>query len=61
MPIAGYDPADVDERLRELLEEWNAEELLSPEQERRLEAGESLLEVLTTDQLRELVRTRPTT
>lgn len=61
MPIAGYDPADLDERLRELLEEWDAEELLTPEQKHQLERGESLLEVLTTEQLRELVRTRPTT
>ncbi len=55
MPIPGYDPDDLDETLDERLAERDRSAYLSPEEQRRYEGGESLVDLLDTDQILDLL------
>jgi len=46
MVIPGYDLDDLDENLRERIDEQKLDDVLSDEDRARLESGESLLDVL---------------
>jgi hypothetical protein len=51
MVIPGYDLDDLDENLRERIDERKLEDLLTDDDRDRLAAGESLLDVLDEDDL----------
>jgi hypothetical protein len=51
MVIPGYDLDDLDENLRERIDEQALEDVLDDDDRARLEAGESLLDVLDEDDL----------
>ncbi|WP_435348049.1 hypothetical protein [Haloarchaeobius sp. HRN-SO-5] len=55
MPIPGYDIDDLDENLRERLAQKALEDMLDDEELARLEAGESLTEVLDSDEIEQLL------
>lgn len=55
MPISGYDPDDLEQTLREGLESRGPEAFLTDEQQRRVDEGESLLDVLDTDEIERLL------
>lgn len=55
MPIPGYDPDDLDETLDERLAERDQSEYLTPEEQQRYEDGESLVDLLDTDEILELL------
>lgn len=54
MVIPGYDPDDLEQRLEELLDEYG-DDLLSAEDRRRVESGESILDVLDSDDIERLL------
>ncbi|WP_267641435.1 hypothetical protein [Haloarchaeobius amylolyticus] len=55
MPVPGYDLDDLDDDLRERIEEKKLEEILTDEDRRRLEEGESLLDVLSDEKIEQLL------
>ncbi|WP_439028056.1 hypothetical protein [Haloarchaeobius sp. DT45] len=55
MPIPGYDLDDLDDDLRERIEEKQLEEILSEEDRKRLEDGESLLDILSEEEIERLL------
>lgn len=55
MPVPGYDPDDVDDKLEELLAERDADEFLTPEEQRRYEDGERLGELLDEEEIGRLL------
>lgn len=58
MPVPGYDPEDVDRLVLSRLDEDDLGTALSPEQLRRYESGEDLVDVLSEEKIRELVGSR---
>ena len=55
MAIPGYDPEDVEEAVRERLDDGDPGELLDEAERRAYEAGEDLLEALDSETLESLV------
>ena len=55
MAIPGYDPEDVEEAVRERLDDGDPGELLDDAEQRAYESGEDLLEALDTETLESLV------
>lgn len=51
MVIPGYDLDDLDDNLRERIDERKLDDLLTDEDRERLEGGESLLDVLDEDDI----------
>jgi hypothetical protein len=51
MVIPGYDLDDLDENLRERIDERKLDDVLSDDDRARLESGESLLDVLDDDDI----------
>ena len=51
MVIPGYDQEQLDENLRERLAEWAIRELLTEDEQERLAAGESLLDLLDQEDI----------
>ena len=51
MVIPGYDLDDLDENLRERIDEKKLDDVLSDEDRARLDAGERLLDVLDDEDL----------
>jgi hypothetical protein len=51
MVIPGYDLDDLDENLRERIDQKKLDDVLTDEDRARLEAGESLLDVLDDDDI----------
>lgn len=66
MPVSGYDPDDLEETLAELLAEHGHDEFLTEAEHERVKAGESLIDVLDTEDIERLLglddreSTRPT-
>ncbi|MFC5969949.1 hypothetical protein ACFPYI_01260 [Halomarina salina] len=58
MSIPGYDPADLDRIILARLDEDDLGTVLSPEQLRRYEAGEDLVDVLSEEEIRDVVGRR---
>ncbi|KAB1189862.1 hypothetical protein GJR96_16895 [Haloferax sp. MBLA0076] len=61
MVIPGYDPDDIDERLEELLSEHELGEYLTAEERTRYDDGESLVDLLSGDDIRDLLGENPKT
>jgi hypothetical protein len=55
MPVPGYDPDDIDDRLEELMEGEDVDEYLTAEEQRRYEDGESLGDLLDESDIRQLL------
>ncbi|MFC6725214.1 hypothetical protein ACFQE1_12710 [Halobium palmae] len=55
MPVPGYDPDDVDDKLEELLAERDADEFLTEEERRRYESGERFGDLLDEEEIRRLL------
>ncbi|MBC9987712.1 MULTISPECIES: hypothetical protein [unclassified Haloferax] len=55
MVIPGYDPDDLDDRLEELLTERDLAEYLTPDERERYDSGESLVDLLSPDDIRDLL------
>ena len=57
MPVGGYDPEDLDEKLEAAMETENAElsNWLTDEERREWERGESLVDLLDEDDIHELL------
>lgn len=55
MPVSGYDPDDLEELLAERLDSHDPGTFLTDDQRRRLDEGESLLDVLDSDEIERLV------
>ena len=56
MPIGGYDPEDLDERLAEIATEEDLDRLLTPEERREYEEGEQgLFDLLSEDDIETLL------
>lgn len=55
MPVSGYDPDDLEELLAERLDSHDSGAFLTDGQRRRLDEGESLLDVLDSDEIERLV------
>ena len=56
MPVPGYDPEDLDDRLAELTTEADLERLLTDEERRAYENGEEgLFDLLSEDDLEEIL------
>jgi hypothetical protein len=51
MVIPGYDLDDIDENLRERIDERKLDDVLTDEDRARLEGGERLLDVLDDDDI----------
>lgn len=58
MSVPGYDPADVDRLVLSRLDEDDLGTVLTAEQLRRYEAGEDLVDVLSDEELHELLGAR---
>lgn len=61
MVIPGYDPDDLEQTLRELIDEHGAD-MLTDDERRRIEQGESILDVLDNEEIKRLLdeqRRRP--
>jgi hypothetical protein len=58
MPVGGYDPEDLDEKLSELMEAdgRDASNWLTDEEIRQWEDGESLVDLLDEDDIHELLQ-----
>jgi hypothetical protein len=56
MSIPGYDLEDLDDKLIELMEQRDPEELLTTEELRRYERGDSLLDLLDGEEIDALIR-----
>lgn len=59
MVIPGYDPDDIDERLEELLSEHELDEYLTTEERARYDDGTSLVDLLSGDEIRDLLGENP--
>ena len=55
MVIPGYDPDDLEQTLLDLLEA-HGDDLLSADKRRRVEQGESILDVLDSHEIEQLLR-----
>ncbi|SEO39948.1 hypothetical protein SAMN04487948_102239 [Halogranum amylolyticum] len=55
MPISGYDPDDLEQTLAERLAEHGHEEFLTDAEQKRVKAGESLVDVLDGDDIERLL------
>ncbi|MCT9094936.1 hypothetical protein [Haloarchaeobius sp. HME9146] len=55
MPIPGYDIDDLDDDLRERIEEKKLDDLLTDEDRQRLKDGESLLDILSEEDIQRLL------
>ena len=60
MVIPGYDLDDLDENLRERIDEAKLEDVLSDEDRARLESGESLLDVLDESDIDRITKPKGT-
>ncbi|MFD1512376.1 hypothetical protein [Halomarina rubra] len=58
MSIPGYDPADLDRMLLSRLEEDDLGTVLDTDQLRRYEAGEDLVDVLSEEEIRDILGAR---
>jgi hypothetical protein len=56
MSIPGYDLEDLDDKLIELMEQRDPEELLTKEKRLRYERGDSLLDLLNSEEIDALIR-----
>lgn len=56
MPVGGYDPEDLDDTLSALMDDRDPSNWLTDEELREWEAGESLVDLLDEDDIRELLR-----
>jgi hypothetical protein len=54
MPVPGYDPEDLDRLLLDRLDD-DPERVLDAEQLRRYESGEDLVDVLSDEEIRDIV------
>lgn len=54
MPVSGYDPDDLEDRLAELLAEHDRTNFLTDEEYERFEAGERLLDILDAEDIERL-------
>jgi hypothetical protein len=54
MPVPGYDPEDLDRLLLDRLDD-EPERVLDAEQLRRYESGEDLVDVLSDEEIRDIV------
>ncbi|KTG26951.1 hypothetical protein [Haloferax profundi] len=61
MVIPGYDPDDLDERLEELLSDRDVDRYLTADERARYDEGESLVDLLSADDIRDLLDEAPTT
>ena len=61
MVIPGYDPDDIDERLEELLSEHELDEYLTAEERTRYDEGANLVDLLSGDDIRDLLGENPKT
>lgn len=61
MVIPGYDPDDIDDRLEELLSEHELDEYLTDEERTQYEDGASLVDLLSADDIRDLLGLEPKT
>lgn len=55
MPIPGYDPDDLEETLATLLAEHGHSEFLTDGEHERVKAGESLVDVLDSEDIERLL------
>lgn len=55
MPISGYDPDDLEQTLADRLAEHGHEEFLTDEEYERVNAGESLVDVLDSEDIERLL------
>ncbi|KAB1185203.1 MULTISPECIES: hypothetical protein [Haloferax] len=61
MVIPGYDPDDLDERLEELLSDHDLAEYLTPEERERYDEGANLIDLLSAEDIRDLLDETPGT
>jgi hypothetical protein len=55
MTRSGYDPEDLDARLEAALSEGDLNTYLDPDERARYDAGESLVDLLSTEQISEIL------
>lgn len=55
MPVPGYDPEDLDDELEQSLSETEIRERLTDEEFRQYEGGESLVELLDSEEIEKLL------
>jgi hypothetical protein len=55
MPIPGYDPDDLEQTLADLLAEHGHDDFLTEDEYERVTAGESLVDVLDSDDIERLL------
>ena len=55
MPVSGYDPDDLDDKLVELMDGRDLSNWLSPEERREYEQGENLVDLLDDEEIHELL------
>jgi hypothetical protein len=60
MVIPGYDLDDLDENLRERIDEEKLDDVLDDEDHARLDAGESLLDVLSDEDIDRITHKKDT-
>jgi|GEM_PF-1188334 hypothetical protein len=58
MVIPGYDLDDLDDNLRERIDESKLDDLLDDEDRARLQAGDSLLDVLDDDDIDRITKSK---
>jgi hypothetical protein len=59
MVIPGYDPDDLDEQLEDRMSESDLDRYLTPAERGRYESGESLVELLSTEDIRDVLGAEP--
>lgn len=55
MPVSGYDPDDLDDKLVELMDDRDLSNWLSPEERREYEQGANLVDLLDEEEIHELL------
>lgn len=55
MPVGGYDPEDLDDKLEELMADRDPSNWLTDEEVREYEQGGSLVELLDEDDIHDLL------
>lgn len=55
MPVSGYDPDDVDDKLVELMADRDLSNWLTPDERREYENGTNLVDLLDGDDIHELL------
>lgn len=55
MPVSGYDPDDLEQTLADLLAEHGHDEFLTDAEHERVKAGESLIDVLDSEDIERLL------